>query len=58
MCHTLYFYHFSVYNDIMKYPFLTLDDGPEIVHSEILPDEKIEVYTEKTDEKVKHGNMI
>ena len=28
----------------MKYPFLTLDDETEIVHSEMLPDGKVEVY--------------
>ena len=35
----------------MKYPFLTLDDGTEIVHSETLSDGKVEVYIEKPDEK-------
>lgn len=35
----------------MKYPFLTLDDDTEIVHSETLSDGKVEVYVEKTDEK-------
>ena len=34
----------------MKYPFLTLDDNTEIVHSEILPDGKVQVYVEKPDE--------
>ena len=35
----------------MKYPFLTLDDETEIVHSEMLPNGKVEVYIEKPDEK-------
>lgn len=36
----------------MMYPFLTLDDGTEIVHSEQKADGKVEVYLEKPDEKV------
>ncbi len=35
----------------MMYPFLTLDDETEIVHSEMLPDGKVKVYIEKPDEK-------
>lgn len=35
----------------MMYPFLTLDDGTEIVHSEMNPDGKVKVYMEKPDEK-------
>jgi hypothetical protein len=35
----------------MMYPFLTLDDGAEIVHSEMSPDGKVKVYIEKPDEK-------
>lgn len=35
----------------MMYPFLTLDDNTEIVHSELKPDGKVEVYIEKPDEK-------
>jgi len=35
----------------MMYPFLTLDDGTEIVHSEMLPDQTVRVYMEKPDEK-------
>ena len=31
----------------MMYPFLTLDDDTEIVHSEMLPDERVKVYIEK-----------
>lgn len=33
------------------YPFLTLDDGAEIVHSEMRPDNTVKVYVEKPDEK-------
>lgn len=32
------------------YPFLTLDDGTEIVHSEMLKDHRVKVYLEKPDE--------
>lgn len=35
----------------MMYPFLTLDDETEIVHSEILEDNTVKVYVEKPDEK-------
>ena len=35
----------------MMYPFMTLDDEAEIVHSEFLPDERVKVYVEKPDEK-------
>lgn len=35
----------------MMYPFLTLDDNTEIVHSEMLPDKRVKVYVEKPDEK-------
>lgn len=35
----------------MMYPFLTLDDGTEIVHSEMLPDKRVKIYIEKPDEK-------
>jgi len=31
------------------YPFMTLDDGTEIVHSEMLPDGRIKFYLEKPD---------
>lgn len=34
----------------MMYPFLTLDDSAEIVHSEMLPDSTVKVYVEKPDE--------
>lgn len=35
----------------MMYPFMTLDDETEIVHSEILEDERVKVYVEKPDPK-------
>ena len=35
----------------MMYPFMTLDDGAEIVHSEMKPDGRVKVYVEKPDEK-------
>ena len=35
----------------MMYPYLTLDDGTEIVHSEMLEDNTVRVYIEKPDEK-------
>ena len=35
----------------MMYPFLTLDDETEIVHSQMLPDGRVKVYIEKPDEK-------
>ncbi|MBQ6927295.1 MAG: hypothetical protein IJQ36_03185 [Oscillospiraceae bacterium] len=35
----------------MMYPFLTLDDETEIVHSEMKPDGQVKVYVEKPDEK-------
>ena len=31
----------------MMYPFMQLDDNTEIVHSELLDDEKVKVYIEK-----------
>ena len=31
----------------MMYPFIQLDDNTEIVHSEILKDDKVKVYIEK-----------
>lgn len=31
----------------MMYPFLTLEDNTEIVHSEMLPDGTVKVYVEK-----------
>ena len=35
----------------MMYPFMTLDDGTEIVHSEMKDNGKVKVYVEKPDEK-------
>ncbi len=35
----------------MVYPFMTLDDGTEIVHSEMKDDGTVKVYMEKPDEK-------
>lgn len=35
----------------MMYPFLTLDDNTEIVHSNMLADERVKVYVEKPDAK-------
>ncbi len=34
----------------MMYPFMTLDDETEIVHSEMLEDGRVKVYIEKPDE--------
>lgn len=35
----------------MMYPFMTLDDNTEIVHSDYLIDGKVRVYIEKPDPK-------
>lgn len=35
----------------MMYPFLTLDDQTEIVHSQLLDDGSVKVYIEKPDVK-------
>ena len=35
----------------MMYPFLTLDDSTEIIHSEMYTDGSVKVYLEKPDEK-------
>lgn len=35
----------------MMYPLMTLDDGSEIVHSEMKPNGTVKVYIEKPDEK-------
>ena len=35
----------------MMYPFMTLDDSAEIVHSEMRPDGTVKVYVEKPDAK-------
>ena len=42
----------------MMYPFMTLDDQTEIVHSEMLKDGKVKVYIEKPDEKDCFHNAI
>lgn len=34
----------------MMYPYITLDDGTELVHSEMLADHTVKVYIEKPDE--------
>lgn len=36
----------------MMYPFMTLNDQTEIVHSEMKPGGKVKVYIERPDEKV------
>lgn len=41
----------------MMYPFLTLDDETEIVHSEYLENNRVRVYVEKADEKDGFHNM-
>lgn len=35
----------------MMYPFLTLDDNTEIIHSNMLTDGRVKVYVEKPDAK-------
>ncbi len=35
----------------MMYPYITLDDGTEIVHSQMEDDNTVKVYIEKPDEK-------
>lgn len=35
----------------MMYPFMTLDDGTEIVHSDMQPDGSVKVYLERPDAK-------
>lgn len=36
----------------MMYPFMTLNDDTEIVHSDMQPDGRVKVYIETPDEKV------
>lgn len=36
----------------MLYPFMTLNDNTEIVHSEYKPDGRVKVYMETPDEKL------
>ena len=35
----------------MMYPFLTLDDDTEIVHSDLLENNEVKIYVEKPDTK-------
>ena len=44
----------------MMYPFITLDDQTEVVHSDILPGNKLIVYIEKpvADECFRHGVLL
>lgn len=42
----------------MMYPFLTLDDSAEIVHSEMRSDGTVKVYVEKPDEKDGFHNAV
>lgn len=42
----------------MMYPFLTLDDQTEIVHSEMKPDGRVKVYVEKPDDKDFFHNAV
>lgn len=35
----------------MMYPFMTLEDNTEIVHSEMMADNRVKVYVEKPDAK-------
>lgn len=42
----------------MMYPFMTLEDGTEIVHSEQLEDGRVKVYVETPDEKDGFHNLV
>lgn len=42
----------------MMYPFMTLDDSTEIVHSEMKEDGRVKVYVEKPDEKDGFHNAV
>ena len=42
----------------MMYPFLTLDDNTEIVHSEMKEDGQVKVYVEKPDERDGFHNAV
>ncbi len=44
----------------MMYPFLVLDDETEIVHSEMRPDGRVEVYIERPDAELcfKHATCF
>lgn len=41
----------------MMYPFMTLDDNTEIVHSEYLASNEVKVYVETPDEKDGFHNL-
>lgn len=42
----------------MMYPFLTLNDGTEIVHSEMKEEGRVKVYVEKPDERDGFHNAV
>ena len=42
----------------MIYPFMTLEDDTEIVHSEMLPSGEVKVYVETPDEKDCFHSMV
>ena len=42
----------------MMYPFMTLNDGTEIVHSDMLADGRVKVYIEKPDDRDCFHNLI
>ena len=42
----------------MYYPFLQLDDGTQIVHSEMLADKQVKVYVEKPDAQDGFHNAV
>ena len=42
----------------MMYPFMTLDDNTEIVHSEMQADGRVKVYVEKPDDKDFFHNAV
>ncbi len=42
----------------MLYPFMTLNDETEIVHSEMKPNGTVQVYIEKPDEKDGFHNVV
>ena len=42
----------------MMYPFMTLNDETEIVHSDMQNDGRVKVYIERPDEKLHAGSPI
>ena len=42
----------------MMYPFMTLDDGAEIVHSEMRSDGTVKAYVEKPDDRDFFHNAV